>query len=216
VEALAEEPDAEQTRRFVEIIARHSLRMERLVADLLRLARLDAHQEVLDMAPCELPQIFTAVLTDLAPTIDQKRQRVVMTVAPDACAITADPAKLHDVMRNLVENAVNYSPEQSEIQLAAARHDGALQITVSDTGPGIPESDLTRIFERFYRVDKARTRPGGTGLGLAIVRHLVELHGGNVKAENRKTGGATFTVTLPGSDPINDSTQPLESSRRGV
>ena len=216
VEALAEEPDPEQTRRFVEIIARHSLRMERLVADLLRLARLDAHQEVLDMAPCELPQIFTAVLTDLAPTIDQKRQRVVMTVAPDACAITADPAKLHDVMRNLVENAVNYSPEQSEIQLAAARHDGALQITVSDTGPGIPESDLTRIFERFYRVDKARTRPGGTGLGLAIVRHLVELHGGNVKAENRKTGGATFTVTLPGSDPINDSTQPLESSRRGV
>ena len=119
------------------------------------------------------------------------------TVAPDACAITADPAKLHDVMRNLVENAVNYSPEQTEIQLAAARHEGALQITVSDTGPCIPESDLTRIFERFYRVDKARTRPGGTGLGLAIVRHLVELHGGGVKADNRPGGGAMFTVTLP-------------------
>ena len=197
VEALSEEPDVEQTRRFVEIIARHSHRMEQLVADLLRLARLDARQEVLDMAPCDLQQIFTAVVTDLAPTIEDKHQHVAMSVAPDACSITADPAKLHDVVRNLVENAVNYSPDQTDIHLAAARRDGALHLTVSDTGPGIPDSDLTRIFERFYRVDKARTRPGGTGLGLAIVRHLVELHGGSVKAENRTTGGATFTVTLP-------------------
>ena len=197
VEALAEGADAEQTRRFVEIIARHSLRMERLVADLLRLARLDARQEVLDMAPCDLQQIFTAVITDLARTIDDKRQRVMIAVAPEACSLTADPAKLHDVIRNLVENAVNYSPDEAGIHLAAARRDGALDITVSDTGPGIPETDLTRIFERFYRVDKARTRPGGTGLGLAIVRHLVELHGGSVKAENQKAGGATFTVTLP-------------------
>ena len=197
VEALSEEHDVEQTRRFVEIIARHSHRMERLVADLLRLARLDARQEVLDMAPCDLQQIFTAVVTDLAPTIEDKHQHVVVTVAPDACSITADPAKLHDVVRNLVENAVNYSPDQTDIHLAAARREGALHLTISDTGPGIPESDLTRIFERFYRVDKARTRPGGTGLGLAIVRHLVELHGGSVKAENRKTGGAMFTVTLP-------------------
>ena len=197
VEALSEEPDAEQTRRFVEIIARHSHRMERLVADLLRLARLDAHQEVLDMAPCDLQQIFTAVVTDLAPTIEDKEQHVAITVAPEACSLTADPAKLHDVVRNLVENAVNYSSAQAEIHLAASRRDGALDITVSDTGPGIPDSDLTRIFERFYRVDKARTRPGGTGLGLAIVRHLVELHGGSVRADNRKTGGASFTVTLP-------------------
>jgi len=198
VEALAEEPGPEETRRFVDIIARHSLRMERLVADLLRLARLDARQEVLDIAPCELQQIFNAVVTDLARTIDGKNQRVVISVAPDACSLSADPAKLHDIVRNLVENAVNYSPEQAEIQLGATRRDGTVAITVSDNGPGIPESDLTRIFERFYRVDKARARPGGTGLGLAIVRHLVELHGGNVRADNRKPGGgATFTVTLP-------------------
>ncbi len=197
VEALAEGADAEQTRRFVEIIARHSLRMERLVSDLLRLARLDAHQEVLDMAPCDLQQIFTAVVTDLARTVEEKRQHIVIAVAPDACSITADPAKLHDVVRNLIENAVNYSPDQAEIHVGTARLEGALQFTVSDTGPGIPESDLTRIFERFYRVDKARTRPGGTGLGLAIVRHLIELHGGSVKAENRPEGGARFTVTLP-------------------
>jgi signal transduction histidine kinase len=101
------------------------------------------------------------------------------------------------VVRNLVENAVNYSPEGAEIRLEAARRNGAIDLMVTDNGPGIPESDLTRIFERFYRVDKARSRPGGTGLGLAIVRHLVELHGGSVRAENRPPAGARFTVTLP-------------------
>ena len=196
VEALADERDPAQTRHFVEIITRHSLRMERLVADLLRLARLDARQEVLDIAPCELQQILTAVVADLAPSIETKHQRVVTAVAPEACSISADPAKLHDVIRNLVENAVNYSHEGADIRIEATRRDGAIDVIVSDTGPGIPESDLTRIFERFYRVDKARTRPGGTGLGLAIVRHLVELHGGAVKAENRNPGAA-FIVTLP-------------------
>jgi two-component system, OmpR family, phosphate regulon sensor histidine kinase PhoR len=196
VEALGDERDPEQTRKFVEIIARQSLRMERLVSDLLRLARLDARQEPLDIAPCELQQIFTAVVADLAPSIEPKRQRIETAIEPGARSIKADPGKLHDVIRNLVENAVNYSPEDAVIRLEASRRDGGIQIAVSDNGPGIPESDLARIFERFYRVDKARTRPGGTGLGLAIVRHLVELHGGRVTAENRGQG-ATFTVTLP-------------------
>jgi two-component system phosphate regulon sensor histidine kinase PhoR len=198
VEALLDEPpDAEQTRRFLEIIARHSARMERLVTDLLRLARLDAHQELLDVAPCELQQIFNAVVVDLSPTIDAKGQRVTIAVTPDACTIDADPAKLHDIVRNLVENAVNYSSDKAEVRLEAARRDGLVEISVSDSGPGIPPADLTRVFERFYRVDKARSRPGGIGLGLAIVRHLVELHGGRAAAENRPEGGAKFTVTLP-------------------
>ena len=198
VEALRDEsPDAEQTQRFLEIIARHSARMERLVVDLLRLARLDARTEVLDISPCQVEQIFNAVVTDLAPLIGAKRQRVAIAVAPDACAIQADPAKLHDVIRNLVENAVNYSPEEAAVRLEAIREDGRITMTVSDSGPGIPPTDLTRVFERFYRVDKARARPGGTGLGLAIVRHLVELHGGRVSAANRPEGGARFTVTLP-------------------
>ena len=221
VEALADERDSEQIRRFVEIIARHSLRMERLVADLLRLARLDARQEVLDMTPCELDTIFSAVVTDLSPAFEAKTQRVTFAVAPDACSITADPAKLHDIVRNLAENAVNYSPERAEIRLEAARRDDDVHITVSDNGPGIPETDLTRIFERFYRVDKARTRPGGTGLGLAIVRHLVELHGGSVRAENRPEGGARFTVSLPsrersGFHPIEPSSASPLGSAAGV
>ena len=136
--------------------------------------------------------------------------------------VDADPGKLHDILRNLVENAVNYSPAQSDIRLSSERHGGAVHVIVSDSGPGIPPSDLTRVFERFYRVDKSRSGPGGTGLGLAIVKHLVELHGGEARAENASTGGAVFTVSLPvvslgseqsqsrvrtGSDPGDERTQ---------
>jgi signal transduction histidine kinase len=101
------------------------------------------------------------------------------------------------VLRNLVENAVNYSPDEAAIHLEAKRRGSTVSISVSDSGPGIPSEDLSRVFERFYRVDKSRSRPGGTGLGLAIVKHLVELHGGQAAAENRAEGGARFTISLP-------------------
>jgi two-component system, OmpR family, phosphate regulon sensor histidine kinase PhoR len=200
VEALLDDPaDPEQTQRFLEIVARHSARMDRLVNDLLRLARLDAHQEPLDIAPCALEQIFSSVVSDLGLAIEAKQQHVTTSVAPEAGTISADSAKLHDIVRNLVENAVNYSPDRADIRVEALkRPEGHVAITVTDSGPGIPTSDLGRVFERFYRVDKARSRPGGMGLGLAIVRHLVELHGGRATAENRPEGGARFTVTLPG------------------
>jgi two-component system phosphate regulon sensor histidine kinase PhoR len=197
VEALQDEPDqAERTRRFLEIIGRQTVRMERLVTDLLRLARLDARQEPLETTPCDMRQIFHAVVADLATTIEARRQQVTIDVPGEARAVEADAAKLHDIVRNLVENAVNYSPEGAEVHLSAARGDGTFTVAVADSGPGVPPEDLTRVFERFYRVDKSRARPGGTGLGLAIVKHLVELHGGSVAAANRPEGGAVFTVTL--------------------
>jgi two-component system phosphate regulon sensor histidine kinase PhoR len=196
LEALRDDPsDAENAERFIDIIWRQTTRMERLVSDLLRLARLDARQEVLERASCDVRQIFHAVVADLAPSIEAKRQRVIVDL-PDECRVPADPAKLHDVLRNLVENAVNYSPDDAEIRLRARRGGGSCQIEVIDSGPGLPAGDLARVFERFYRVDKSRSRPG-TGLGLAIVKHLVELHGGTVVAANRPEGGAVFTVTLP-------------------
>ena len=198
VEALLDDvSDVENTRKFLEIIARQSTRMERLVKDLLRLARLDARQESLEIAPCDMRQIFGGVVSDLTPSIESRRQRVTIDVPPASAQVLADPAKLHDIVRNLVENAVNYSSEGSDVRLSARREDGAVHITVADSGPGIPPEDLTRVFERFYRVDKSRARPGGTGLGLAIVKHLVELHGGTVQAINRREGGAAFTVSLP-------------------
>ena len=206
VEALLDAPPRpEETRRFLEIIARHSSRMERLVKDLLRLARLDAGQEALETAPCSVDALLAGVIGDLTPVIEGRGQHVDVRVAADAATVSGDPAKLHDVLRNLVENASNYSPEDSRIELSSELEGGGsgrkqrfVVIRVADKGPGIPEADLTRIFERFYRVDKDRSREsGGTGLGLSIVRHLVELHGGQVQAANRRDGGAIFTVKLP-------------------
>jgi two-component system, OmpR family, phosphate regulon sensor histidine kinase PhoR len=198
VEAVLDDlSNQSNTEKFLQIVVRHTTGMDRLVRDLLRLARLDAHQEPLERAACDVRQLFNDVVTDLSPSIEAKRQQLRVDVAADGCRIWGDPAKLHDVLRNLVENAVNYSPDGAEVRLAADRRNGICTITVADSGPGIPADDLMRVFERFYRVDKSRTRPGGTGLGLAIVKHLVELHGGEVTAANRPEGGAAFTVKLP-------------------
>lgn len=200
VEALLDAPpEPEQTRRFLEIVGRHSERMERLVRDLLRLARLDAGQELPERATASVAGIISGVERDLEPQLAAKRQRIAVTVASDATTLMVDPAKMHDVLRNLLENASNYSPDDSTIEIDAKRQAHDVAITVADHGPGIPEGDLPRIFERFYRVDRSRTRdPGGTGLGLSIVRHLVELHGGKVSATNRPGGGAVISVVLPG------------------
>src|SRR4051812_2957846 len=203
VEALLDGvPDVSDARRFLETIARHTFRMERLVRDLLRLARLDAGQEPLDRAECPIDSLFHAVVTDVSSELDARSQRVFQRVDPDAAVVSGDPAKLHDALRNLLHNATSYAPECSEIILASSRRDGRVVLTVTDSGPGIPEADLPRVFERFYRVDKARSRntrdPGGTGLGLAIVKHLVGLHGGTVAVANRPGGGAIFTIELPG------------------
>ena len=157
VEALAD-ADPEESRRFLEIVARHTMRMERLVRDLLRLARLDAGQELLERVPCSVENLFSAVETDLANLLTARRQVVVRTVSPDAATVPGDPAKVQDALRNLLENATNYSPEGSTIVMAHDWRGAEIAITVSDDGPGIPEADLPRVFERFYRVDKSRTR----------------------------------------------------------
>jgi two-component system, OmpR family, phosphate regulon sensor histidine kinase PhoR len=205
VEALLDQSDttqdSENVRRFLEIIGRHTLRMERLVRDLLRLARLDAGQETIEHTSSPVDELFSGVVTELSSVLESRGQSVDQRIASEAAHVTGDPAKLHDALRNLLENATNYAPEGSHILMASERRNGRLRLIVADSGPGIPEADLPRIFERFYRVDKSRTRgsrdPGGTGLGLAIVKHLVELHGGRASAANRAEGGAVFTIELP-------------------
>ena len=205
VEALLDQGDEgeepPQVRRFLEIIGRHTLRMERLVRDLLRLARLDAGQEPIEHVRTPVGSLFDAVETELAPALEARQQTVEHRIASDATTVVGDPAKLHDALRNLLENATNYAPESSRITMGAERLGQRIRLTVADEGPGIPDADLPRVFERFYRVDKSRTRgtrdPGGTGLGLAIVKHLIELHGGKVTAANRPEGGAVFTIELP-------------------
>jgi signal transduction histidine kinase len=179
--------------------------MERLVRDLLQLARLDAGQESLERVACIVETLFGGVTADLSAELDARGQRVVQSIAPDATVVTGDPAKLHDALRNLLHNAINYGPAGSTIELTAARRNDRVLLNVSDEGPGIPTADLARVFERFYRVDKARSHnardPGGTGLGLAIVKHLVGLHGGTVTVANRAPTGAIFTVELPAPTP---------------
>jgi two-component system phosphate regulon sensor histidine kinase PhoR len=201
VEALLDAPsDAPAPREFLDVIARHTLRMERLVRDLLRLARLDAGQETIERVPVGLAALIAGVERDLLPILEAKHQRVDVRIDADAASVPGDPAKLQDVFRNLIENASNYSPEGGVIEVTAGRADTHVEIAVADRGPGVPDADLPRIFERFYRVDRSRSRdPGGTGLGLSIVKHLVELHGGTVAAANRAGGGAVFTVRLGGA-----------------
>jgi two-component system phosphate regulon sensor histidine kinase PhoR len=197
-EALLDDPeDADAREKFLDIIHRHASRMERLVKDLLRLARLDAGQETVELVPCEVEGLLTGIVNDFEPIAAQKQQTVQVSVAPGAATIVTDATKLHDIARNLVENAVNYTPDGGAIDVSADVVNGRFQLTVADTGHGIAPDDLGRVFERFYRVDKSRTRPGGTGLGLSIVKHLVHVLDGEVTASNQEGGGALFTVTLP-------------------
>jgi two-component system, OmpR family, phosphate regulon sensor histidine kinase PhoR len=197
-EALIDEVEEHDgKRRFLDIIHRHSTRMERLVKDLLRLARLDAGQELAEPSRCDTGALITNVLDDFEVAAQEKKQQLHLSVAPDAAVILVDPAKLHDIVRNLVENAINYTPEGGVIDISASLDERRYRLMVADTGPGIPAEDLGRVFERFYRVDKSRARPGGTGLGLAIVRNLVHVLGGEISVANRDSGGAVFTVTLP-------------------
>ena len=191
----SEDPDAR--RRFLEIIQRHATRMERLVKDLLRLAMLDAGKERLETAPADIGALIGGIVEDMAPAAAAKGLRVTTSAGRDTRGVPVDAAKVHDIIRNLVENAINYTQDGGEVAVTAVVDDGTLAVTVSDNGPGIPPEDLARVFERFYRVDKSRGRPGGTGLGLAIVKHLADLHGGSVRVRNGERGGAIFEVRLP-------------------
>lgn len=204
VEALRDtEPTPDESRRFLGIIARHTGRMERLVDDLLRLARLEAGQETLDVSDGQMHSLIADVISDLSPAIDARRQRTAIRIRPDASTVRTDCQKLQDVLRNLVENAVNYGPEGGTISVTADRVEDDLTITVADQGQGLPAGDRQRVFERFYRGTKNRAdAPPGTGLGLSIVKHLMELIGGRVHADNGVNGGALFTVTLPRSTPV--------------
>ena len=197
-EALLDDAeDAEAREKFLDIIHRHASRMERLVKDLLRLARLDAGQEAVELVPCDVGGLLQGIANDFEAMAAQKQQTIAVDVAPEAASLVTDAAKLHDIARNLIENAVNYTPDGGAIEVKAERINGLFQLTVADTGHGIAPDDLPRVFERFYRVDKSRTGPGGTGLGLSIVKHLAQVLGGEVTASNQRGGGALFTVTLP-------------------
>ncbi|MFA6028920.1 MAG: ATP-binding protein [Elusimicrobiota bacterium] len=189
--------DAEHRLEFVGTIETQADRLTRLVDDLLELASVESGRRPLRLERVELGTFARDVAASLAPLAEKRRVRV--EVAADAgLAVKADPSALRLLLQNLLDNAIKYNREGGEVRVSASREGASVDLCVSDTGLGIPAADLPRVFERFYRVDKARSRElGGTGLGLAIVKHLAEAHGGRVRAESVEGSGSSFHAVLP-------------------
>jgi two-component system, OmpR family, phosphate regulon sensor histidine kinase PhoR len=192
-----EEP--ENARRFLEIVLRHSERLGRLLNDLTDLSNIELGKVTLRKEAVRLDELVASVVAIIGPRAARSRVTVTADTPAELPAVTADRDRLVQVLINLVDNAVKYTPEGGAVTVAARSiGDGAVEIRVSDTGIGIPAADLPRITERFYRVDKARSRElGGTGLGLAIVKHLVLAHGGELRIESQEQQGTTVRFTLP-------------------
>ncbi len=202
IETLIDDPksSSEERRRILEVMERHSKRLGLLVDDLLMLAQLESADSNLQLSDVDLLKLFGDVAHDWKKKFAEKGLAVVVDLAPDLPMIRADEARLQEVLYNLLDNAVKYSRENGEVRLRAEQGRGEIALSVSDDGVGIDKNDLPRIFERFYRADKARSPEGirGTGLGLAIVKHIAQLHGGRVKAESELGKGTTIRVILPG------------------
>jgi signal transduction histidine kinase len=187
----------EERRRFADMIAGNTRRMQRLVDDLLDLSRIESGGWRPAPSAVDLPGIVADVFAAVRARVEPRGVALVCDVANDAAAPYADPTALRQVIGNLVDNAVRHTASGS-VSVTAHREGTGVAIRVSDTGDGIAAEHLARIFERFYRVDAARSRAeGGTGLGLAIVRHLVEAHGGTVAAESTIGAGTTISIFFP-------------------
>ena len=190
-------PAANETYRQIHAEAD---RLNRLVDDLQELSRVEARAYELDIRPVEVSSLVRTVTKRLSPQAEPKRITLDLELAPDLPHVLADEDRAVQVLTNLTGNALQYTPEGGRITITAKRIGGEVQIAVRDTGIGIPPEHLSQIFDRFYRVDKSRSRQsgGGSGIGLTIARALVEAHGGRICAESAGEGqGSTFTFTLP-------------------
>ena len=190
--------ESDTHRRFLEIANSHAERMGRLIDDLLNLSDIETGKVVLDPMPISLGTFVHDVSAMFEKDAAKKDVKLVNQVPPDL-SVQADRDRLSQILVNLVDNAVKYTPKGGTVSfLAAKTDDHQIRIAVRDTGQGIPPNDLPRVTERFYRVDKARSREeGGTGLGLAIVKHLVQLHGGTLHIESEYGKGTTIEFLLP-------------------
>jgi two-component system OmpR family sensor kinase len=199
IESLIYQPDMDNELRteFLGDVNQEINRLSSIVSDLLTLVQVDSHSSRLNRERMSLAEVVKDTDHRLAPMAAQRGQTVTLNLQ-DSCDMYADKAKLQQVVYNLMENAVKYTPREGWVKVNLQRVGRDAVLTVSDSGPGIPRESLPHVFERFYRVDKARGREsGGTGLGLSIVQQYVNLHGGIVKAVSEEGQGAVFTVDLP-------------------
>ena len=201
IETLLDNPQTsdKELLRILRVMERHSKRLGLLVDDLLTLAQLESRSAGLQFSDVQLAELLQSVIRDWEKKLAEKQLKVVVGLSPNARTIRADETRLHEVLYNLLDNALKYSRENGEIRLRTAQHGPEIVLSVIDNGIGITKDDLPRIFERFYRADKARSRDTihGTGLGLAIVKHIAQLHGGHVEAESEIEKGTTIRLVLP-------------------
>jgi signal transduction histidine kinase len=195
-----EPPDPETLR----VMLAQVQRLGRLVQQLLDLSRLESGVVPLERRRFEVGPLLEQAVHEARVHAERgmaKDVRLSLRVEPGGLAANADPERVHQVVANLLENAVRHAPEGSEVRVNARPEDGAVRIEVADQGPGIPPGEAGKVFDRFYRTDAARSSPdGGTGLGLAIARWIVDLHGGNIRAEANDPRGCRMVVSFPGGE----------------
>jgi two-component system phosphate regulon sensor histidine kinase PhoR len=193
----APNPDPLMTKDFLQVILKNATRMNRLTEDLLALAIIESPDYKLAMQPTPASGMVQDAIDALGGLVVDSGIDLQFAGAPDAM-VMVDPDAMNQVFGNLIENAVKYGKAGKRIRVGARALEKEIEFFVQDFGPGIASEHIARIFERFYRVDKARSREaGGTGLGLAIVKHIVLAHGGRVRAESELGSGTTFLFTLP-------------------
>lgn len=194
--------DRDTAQHFLDIMSQQSIRLNNIIDDLLTLSQLEQSGAKIETQPVNFLDIVTDVLAEQSFLAQSKNISINYEAFPQDAVIylTANPGLMSQAIGNIVNNSVKYCPEGSHVQISANREQSRVKIIIEDTGNGIPEEYQKRVFERFFRVDKGRSREtGGTGLGLAIVHHIINLHGGKIKACNRKDGksGARFEMELP-------------------
>ncbi|MCM8786953.1 MAG: ATP-binding protein [Candidatus Omnitrophica bacterium] len=190
--------DKKNAKDFVEIIYQDASRLAKLIDDLLDLSKIESGKLEMVFLPIDILDVIEKVVKILEPQAKKKAILVTLNIPLNLPKVLADQNRISQVILNLLDNAIKYTPDKGKVTISAASKDKFIQVDISDTGIGIPEDAIPHIFERFYRVDKARSRElGGTGLGLSIVKHIILNHGGNVWVESKVSYGSTFSFTLP-------------------
>ncbi|MBU2591314.1 MAG: ATP-binding protein [Nitrospinota bacterium] len=190
--------DEENATDFLNIILTDSNRLATLIDDLLSLAKIESGKIMMEKRPCQLLPIAEQVLASLKGHIEGKEIKIKIDIPENIPSVSADETRIKQVLLNLIDNAVKYNIQGGKISISADETNDSVKVNISDTGIGIPRKDLPRLFERFYRVDKARSRElGGTGLGLSIVKHIIHSHNGEVSVQSVEGEGSTFSFSLP-------------------